>query len=191
MKEWSNALTALFMHKKSKLKKSRRIGMDGLSKKLTEKDVTEALSQREELLECYRQRLAMLSKEYEDSEESIEILQMRSSRNDLGNSKGGFAHGLDDIYLLYEKQKKKYKEEIYQNMLQIVDSINQVNNIYLCYLQLPSREQMIIKEIYIEGKMYKEVIRDGLSSQTINRLRKKAIKKILQDLQIIRNNDIK
>ena len=191
MKEWSNALTALFMHKKSKLKKSRRIGMDGLSKKLTEKDVTEALSQREELLECYRQRLAMLSKEYEDSEELIEILQMRSSRNDLGNSKGGFAHGLDDIYLLYEKQKKKYKEEIYQNMLQIVDSINQVNNIYLCYLQLPSREQMIIKEIYIEGKMYKEVIRDGLSSQTINRLRKKAIKKILQDLQIIRNNDIK
>ena len=133
----------------------------------------------------------MLSKEYEDSEELIEILQMRSSRNDLGNSKGGFAHGLDDIYLLYEKQKKKYKEEIYQNMLQIVDSINQVNNIYLCYLQLPSREQMIIKEIYIEGKMYKEVIRDGLSSQTINRLRKKAIKKILQDLQIIRNNDIK
>lgn len=39
--------------------------MDGLSKKLTEKDVTEALSQRKELLECYRQRLAMLSKEYE------------------------------------------------------------------------------------------------------------------------------
>ena len=30
--------------------------MDGLSKKLTEKDVTEALSQRKELLECYRQR---------------------------------------------------------------------------------------------------------------------------------------
>ena len=30
--------------------------MDGLSKKLTEKDVTEALSQRKELLECYRQQ---------------------------------------------------------------------------------------------------------------------------------------
>lgn len=53
--------------------------MDGLSKKLTEKDVTEALSQRKELLECYRQRLAMLSKEYEDSGELIEMLQMRSS----------------------------------------------------------------------------------------------------------------
>lgn len=38
--------------------------MDGLSKKLTEKDVTEALSQRKELLECYRQRLAMLSNTY-------------------------------------------------------------------------------------------------------------------------------
>ena len=81
--------------------------MDGLSKKLTEKDVTEALSQRKELLECYRQRLAMLSKEYEDSGELIEMLQMRSSRNDFGNNKGGFAHGLYDIYLLYEKQKKK------------------------------------------------------------------------------------
>ena len=77
--------------------------MDGLSKKLTEKDVTEALSQRKELLECYRQRLAMLSKEYEDSGELIEMLQMRSSRNDFGNNKGGFAHGLDDIYFLYEK----------------------------------------------------------------------------------------
>ena len=90
--------------------------MDGLSKKLTEKDVTEALSQRKELLECYRQRHAMLSKEYEDSGELIEMLQMRSSRNDFGNNKGGFAHGLDDIYLLYEKQKKNYQKEIYKNM---------------------------------------------------------------------------
>ncbi len=179
MKEWSNALTALFMHKKSKLKKSRRIGMDGLSKKLTEKDVTEALSQREELLECYRQRLAMLSKEYEDSEESIEILQMRSSRNDLGNSKGGFAHGLDDIYLLYEKQKKKYQEEIYQNMMQIMESIDRVKHVYLYYLQLPPEEQLVLKAIYIEGKMYKEIVVEGLSEQKINRLRKKAIQTII------------
>ena len=110
--------------------------MDGLSKKLTEKDVTEALSQRKELLECYRQRHAMLSKEYEDSGELIEMLQMRSSRNDFGNNKGGFAHGLDDIYLLYEKQKKKYQEEIYQNMMQIMESIDRVKYVYLYYLQL-------------------------------------------------------
>ncbi len=77
MKEWSNALTALFMHKKSRLKKLGELVWTVLSKKLTEKDVTEALSQRKELLECYRQRLAMLSKEYEDSGELIEMLQMR------------------------------------------------------------------------------------------------------------------
>ncbi len=117
--------------------------MDGLSKKLTEKDVTEALSQRKELLECYRQRLAMLSKEYEDSGELIEMLQMRSSRNDFGNNKGGFAHGLDDIYLLYEKQKKKYQEEIYQNMMQIMESIDRVKYVYLYYLQLPPKEGLV------------------------------------------------
>ena len=36
---------------------------------LTEKDVTEILSQREELLEGYHQRLEMLSREYEDADE--------------------------------------------------------------------------------------------------------------------------
>lgn len=153
--------------------------MDGLSKKLTEKDVTEALSQREELLECYRQRLAMLSKEYEDSGELIEMLQMRSSRNDLGNSKGGFAHGLDDIYLLYEKQKKKYQEEIYKNMLQIIESIDRVKHVYLYYLQLPPKEQEILKVIYIERKPYKAIVTEGMSEQTINRLRKKAIQEII------------
>ena len=147
--------------------------MDGLSKKLTEKDVTEALSQRKELLECYRQRLAMLSKEYEDSGELIEMLQMRSSRNDFGNNKGGFAHGLYDIYLLYEKQKKKYQEEIYQNMMQIMESIDRVKYVYLYYLQLPPKEQS-----------YKEIITEGLSEQKINRLRKKAIQAIIHRWEI-------
>lgn len=139
--------------------------MDDLSKKLTEKDVTEALSQREELLECYRQRLAMLSREYEDSEALIEMLQMRSPGNDPRNGKGGFAHGLDDIYLLYEKQKKKYQEEIYQNMLQIMESVDRVKHIYLYYLQLPPKEQAVLKAIYIEGKPYKEIVTEGLSEQ--------------------------
>ena len=157
--------------------------MDGLSKKLTEKDVTEALSQRKELLECYRQRLAMLSKEYEDSGELIEMLQMRSSRNDFGNNKGGFAHGLYDIYLLYEKQKKNYQKEIYKNMLQIVDSIDQVKHVYLYYLQLSPREQEILKAIYVDKKPYKAIITEGMSEQTINRLRKKAIQKIIHRLE--------
>ena len=125
--------------------------MDGLSKKLTEKDVTEALSQRKELLECYRQRLAMLSKEYEDSGE------------------------------LYEKQKKKYQEEIYQNMMQIMESIDRVKYVYLYYLQLPPKEQSVLKAIYIEGKSYKEIITEGLSEQKINRLRKKAIQAIIHN----------
>ena len=158
--------------------------MDGLSKKLTEKDVTEALSQRKELLECYRQRLAMLSKEYEDSGELIEMLQMRSSRNDFGNNKGGFAHGLYDIYLLYEKQKKKYQEEIYQNMMQIMESIDRVKYVYLYYLQLPPKEQSVLKANYIEGKSYKEIITEGLSEQKINRLRKKAIQAIIHRWEI-------
>lgn len=36
---------------------------------LTEKDVTEILSQREELLVGYRKRLEMLSREYEDADD--------------------------------------------------------------------------------------------------------------------------
>lgn len=61
---------------------------------LTEKDVTEILSQREELLEGYRKRLEMLSREYEDAGELIEMLQLRSPSNDQEGSKGQEIKGL-------------------------------------------------------------------------------------------------
>lgn len=154
--------------------------MGDLNRKLTEKDVTEALSQREELLACYRQRLAMLSKEYEDAEELIGTLQLRSPGSDFVGNKSGEKKGLDDIYFLYEKQKKKYQEEIYQNMLQIMEAIDRVKHIYLYYLQLPPKEQEVLKAIYIEGKPYKEIVMEGMSEQTINRLRKRAIQEIIQ-----------
>lgn len=151
---------------------------------LTEKDVTEILSQREELLVGYRKRLEMLSREYEDADELIGMLQMRSPGVENEIQAGGVNKGLDDIYLLYEKQKKKYQEEIYQNMMQIMESIDRVKYVYLYYLQLPPKEQSVLKAIYIEGKSYKEIITEGLSEQKINRLRKKAIQAIIHRWEI-------
>lgn len=153
--------------------------MNDLNRRLTEKDVMEALSQREELLICYRQRLEMLSKEYEDAGELIEMLQLRSPSGDQEGSRSQEMKGLDDIYLLYEKQKKNYQKEIYKNMLQIIESIDRVKHVYLYYLQLPPKEQEILKAIYIERKPYKAIITEGMSEQTINRLRKKAIQEII------------
>ena len=102
---------------------------------LTEKDVTEILSQREELLEGYHQRLEMLSREYEDADELIGMLQMRSPGVENEIQASGVNKGLDDIYLMYERQRKKYQEEIHQNMLQIMDLIDRVKHVYLYYLQ--------------------------------------------------------
>ena len=147
---------------------------------LTEKDVTEILSQREELLEGYHQRLEMLSREYEDADELIGMLQMRSPGVENEIQASGVNKGLDDIYLMYERQRKKYQEEIHQNMLQIMDLIDRVKHVYLYYLQLPPKEQAILKEIYIEKKQYKEIIKEGMSESSINRIRKRAIKLIIQ-----------
>ena len=147
---------------------------------LTEKDVIEILSQREELLEGYRQRLEMLSREYEDADELIGMLQMRSPGVENEIQASGVNTGLDDIYLMYERQRKKYQEEIHQNMLQIMDLIDRVKHVYLYYLQLPPKEQAILKAIYIEKKQYKEIIKEGMSESSINRIRKRAIKKIIQ-----------
>ena len=85
--------------------------------------------------------------------------------------------------MLYEKQKKNYQKEIYKNMLQIVDFIDQVKHVYLYYLQLSPREQEILKAIYVDKKPYKAIITEGMSEQTINRLRKKAIQKIIHRLE--------
>ena len=147
---------------------------------LTEKDVTEILSQREELLEGYHQRLEMLSREYEDADELIGMLQMRSPGVENEIQAGGVNKGLDDIYLMYERQRKKYQEEIHQNMLQIMDLIDRVKHVYLYYLQLPQKEQAILKAIYIEKKQYKEIIKEGMSESSINRIRKRPIRKIIQ-----------
>lgn len=156
--------------------------MEKLSQ-LTEKDVIDILSQREELLLGYRQRLEMLSKEYEDADELIRMLQMRSPGVDNEGYVSGGNKGLDDIYLIYERQKVNYQKEIHQNMLQIMDSIDRIKHVYLYYLQLPPREQSVLKAIYIEGKQYKEIIKEGLSESNINRLRKRAIKQIIQKWQ--------
>lgn len=147
---------------------------------LTEKDVTEILSQREELLEGYRKRLEMLSREYEDADELIGMLQMRSPGVENEIQAGRVNKGLDDIYLMYERQRKKYQEEIHQNMLQIMDLMDRIKHVYLYYLQLPPKEQAILKAIYIEKKQYKEIIKEGMSESSINRMRKRAIKKIIQ-----------
>ena len=147
---------------------------------LTEKDVTEILSQREELLVGYRKRLEMLSREYEDADELIGMLQMRSPGVENEIQAGGVNKGLDDIYLMYERQRKKYQEEIHQNMLQIMDLMDRIKHVYLYYLQLPPKEQAILKAIYIEKKQYKEIIKEGMSESSINRMRKRAIKKIIQ-----------
>ncbi|MFR5505225.1 MAG: hypothetical protein ACLUT4_16455 [Lachnospiraceae bacterium] len=147
---------------------------------LTEKDVTEILSQREELLVGYRKRLEMLSREYEDADELIGMLQMRSPGVENEIQAGRVNKGLDDIYLMYERQRKKYQEEIHQNMLQIMDLMDRIKHVYLYYLQLPPKEQAILKAIYIEKKQYKEIIKEGMSESSINRMRKRAIKKIIQ-----------
>lgn len=147
---------------------------------ITEKDVTEILSQREELLEGYRKRLEMLSREYEDADELIGMLQMRSPGVENEIQAGRVNKGLDDIYLMYERQRKKYQEEIHQNMLQIMNLIDRVKHVYLYYLQLTPKEQAILKAIYIDKKQYKEIIKEGMSESSINRMRKRAIKKIIQ-----------
>ena len=147
---------------------------------ITEKDVTEILSQREELLEGYRKRLEMLSREYEDADKLIGMLQMRSPGVENEIQAGRVNKGLDDIYLMYERQRKKYQEEIHQNMLQIMDLMDRIKHVYLYYLQLPPKEQAILKAIYIDKKQYKEIIKEGMSESSINRMRKRAIGKIIQ-----------
>ena len=123
---------------------------------LTEKDVTEILSQREELLVGYRKRLEMLSREYEDADELIGMLQMRSPGVENEIQAGGVNKGLDDIYLMYERQRKKYQEEIHQNMLQIMDLMDRIKHVYLYYPQLTPKEQAILKAIYIEKNSIKK-----------------------------------
>ena len=122
----------------------------------------------------------MLSREYEDADELIGMLQMRSPGVENEIQAGRVNKGLDDIYLMYERQRKKYQEEIHQNMLQIMDLMDRIKHVYLYYLQLPPKEQAILKAIYIEKKQYKEIIKEGMSESSINRMRKRAIKKIIQ-----------
>lgn len=105
----------------------------------------------------------MLYKEYEDADELIRMLQMRSPEVDNEGYASGGNKEFDDIYLIYERQKVNYQKEIRQNMLQIMDLIDRIKHVYLYYLQLPQKEQSVLKAIYIEGKQYKEIIKECLN----------------------------
>ena len=52
----------------------------------------------------------MLQREYEDADELIGMLQMRSPGVENEIQAGRVNKGLDDIYLMYERQRKKYQE---------------------------------------------------------------------------------
>ena len=69
-------------------------------------------------------------------------------------------------------------------MYQQYQLLTQLPVIYSVNLQLPPKEQSVLKAIYIEGKSYKEIITEGLSEQKINRLRKKAIQAIIHRWEI-------
>lgn len=53
----------------------------------------------------------MLYKEYEDADELIRMLQMRSPEVDNEGYASGGNKGFDDIYLIYERQKVNYQKE--------------------------------------------------------------------------------
>lgn len=144
---------------------------------LTTEEITEMLMHHDELLEMYRMQINELTKEYDAENDLIEMTQLHSPQYGIvGKSSNQIS--LDQVYQAVEKQRKEYQEAVCAEIQRLLEAQNQVQQIYLCYLHLPKKQKEILKELYINKKLYKELEHPGLSERTIHRIRKQGLETI-------------
>ena len=141
-----------------------------MDSRLTDGMIAEILTRHGELLQAYQNQIRELTEE-------IEITQLRSPRYGVvGKSSNQIS--LDQVYQAVEKQRKEYQEAVCAEIQRLLEAQNQVQQIYLCYLHLPKQQKEILKELYINKKLYKELEHTGLSERTIHRIRKQGLENI-------------
>ncbi len=145
--------------------------------RLTDEMIAEILMRHGELLQAYQNQIRELTEEYNTGNELIEITQLRSPRYGVVGKSSNQA-SLDQVYEAVEKQRKEYQETVCAEIQRLLKAQNQVQQVYLCYLHLPKKQQEILKELYINKKLYKELEHPGLSERTIHRIRKQGLETI-------------
>ena len=139
---------------------------------LTTEEITEMLMHHDELLEMYRMQINELTKEYDAENDLIEMTQLHSPQYGIVG-KSSNQMNLDQVYQKVEKQRKEYQEAICSELQRVLELYN-----HLCYLHLPQKQKSVLRELYINRKLYKEIERPGLSERTIHRLRKQGLETI-------------
>ena len=148
-----------------------------MDSRLTDEMIAEILTRHGELLQAYQNQIRELTEDYNTENELIEITQLRSPRYGVvGKSSNQVS--LDQVYQAVEKQRKEYQEAVCAEIQRLLEAQNQVQQIYLCYLHLPKKQKEILKELYINKKLYKELEHPGLSERTIHRIRKQGLETI-------------
>lgn len=148
-----------------------------MDSRLTDGTIAEILMCHGELLQAYQNQIRELTEEYNTGNELIEITQLRSPRYGVVGKSSNQA-SLDQVYEAVEKQRKEYQEAVCAEIQRLLEAQNQVQQVYLCYLHLPKKQKEILKELYINKKLYKELEHPGLSARTIHRIRKQGLETI-------------
>lgn len=147
-------------------------------KELTLKEIAEYLRMRKQILLFIRKRINVLTKEYEDTEELIRELQLSSPQMNALPSSTGSEKGLDSICIKYMQKRNEYQIAVYEEIQQLAEMADRVEKVYLCFRDLPDREKIILQALYLDNRSYKELEGPGMSSRTIDRIRKQGLMQI-------------
>lgn len=154
-----------------------------------ENDVKHALKDGKKELETIHDRLIQLYSELHNTDSLIRSISVKSVEYDRIGSSSSVKKDMADLMLEHERAARQREIEIREEMRQLSLDQDMINRILVCFQTLRGQEYDFLKELYIHGYPYKFVEQhSGVSHRTFEKIRKRAMKKIIKMYQSSSSN---
>lgn len=141
--------------------------------------IKKVLGSRKNLQEDIHKKMLSLYEELNDADERIRSASLPETGNFYGKSNRH--RDLMDVLMKEKNIYRQQEQEIREIMWKLTEDLESMNRIWICYQMLGSPAHEIIREIYVEKKLYSMVEKNmGMNHRIFEETRKAAMEQILK-----------
>ena len=146
-----------------------------------ENDIKRVLKNRQQDLETIHNRLMQMYGELYDTDSMIRSISLKSIDYDGIGGVGSEKTDLADLIIRHERATESRQVEIREEMRRLSLGEEMINRVWVCFQTLRGQEYDFIHELYVHAYPYKFVEKhSGVSHRTFEKIRRRAIKKIIE-----------
>lgn len=144
------------------------------------------------VLQTYKKKLLQIHERMLELYEEAENMEacMISMEEPLKMHENTEEKELKNLLLRHKDFVEMQIFEIYLEMQKLSEEEESIHRIWRCFQALEEKEQNILRKIYVEGKLYKEVeLTSGVSHKTFETMRANGVKRIVEWYQSDLSNE--